>query len=133
MTSLMPRSFVFPDLVRMLEGGWPFGDHHAFRVEDFREDGNYVLRAELPGVDPEKDIKISVHGNELAITAERAVKTHDKSHSEFSYGTFARTVQLPAGARPDEVTAAYDAGILQVTVPVRDDTETKQIEVKVSK
>ncbi|WP_291407353.1 hypothetical protein [Actinophytocola sp.] len=51
MTSLMPRSF-FPDVVRLLEG-WPFGDHHAVRIEDYREDGKYVLRAELPGMDPD--------------------------------------------------------------------------------
>jgi HSP20 family molecular chaperone IbpA len=129
----MPRSFTFPDLVRFVEGGWPFGDHHAVRVEDYRENGNYVLRAELPGVDPEKDISISVQGNELSITAERTVARHDKVHSEFSYGSFARTVRLPAGAVAEDVTAAYDAGILQVTVPVKQESETRQVEVKVTR
>lgn len=133
MTSLMPRSFVFPDIVRMLESGWPFGDHHAVRIEDYREDGKYVLRAELPGMDPEKDIQIHVQGNELSIIAERTVETHDKAHSEFSYGKFARTVHLPAGALPDEVTANYEAGILEVTVPVKLEDKTRQIEVKIGK
>lgn len=133
MTSLMPRSFVFPEFVRLLEGGWPFGDHHMARIEDYLEDGKYVLRAELPGMDPEKDVQIQVHGNELSIAAERAVEKHDKTHSEFSYGKFARTVRLPAGSVPDEISATYEAGILELTVPVKIEEETRQIEVKVTK
>jgi HSP20 family protein len=132
MTSLMPRSFVFPEVVRLLEGGWPFGDHHMARIEDYLEDGKYVLRAELPGLDPEKDVQIQVLGNELSIAAERAVEKHDKAHSEFSYGKFARTVRLPVGAVPDEISATYEAGILEVTVPVKPEKETRQIEVKVT-
>ena len=131
MTSLMPRSFMFPEFVRMLEGGWPFGDHHAVRIEDFQEDGKYVLRAELPGMDPGKDIHIAVQGNEMTITAERTVETHDKQHSEFSYGKFARSVRLPAGALADEVVANYADGVLEVTVPLRAEDKAKQIEVKI--
>jgi HSP20 family molecular chaperone IbpA len=133
MTSLMPRSFTIPDLVRYVEGGWPFGGHHAARIEDYRENGNYVLRAELPGMDPEKDISISVQGNELCIAAERAVTKHEGVHSEFSYGSFTRTVRLPAGAVPEDVSATYEAGILEVTVPVKQEAEARQVEVKIAK
>lgn len=133
MTSLIPRPTVFPELVRLLEGGWPFGEHHAVRIEAFRDNGNFVLRAELPGMDPEKDIHVAVEGKELSITAERTVEKHDKSHSEFSYGSFARTVRLPMGALVDKVSAKYDAGILEVTVPVGEPTETKKIPVDVKK
>jgi HSP20 family molecular chaperone IbpA len=134
MTSLMPRPFVFPEVVRLLEGGWPFGDHHAARIEDYREDGRYVLRVELPGVDPEKDIRIQVQGVELSIAAERTVEKRDTTHSEFSYGKFARTVRLPAGALPDEISATYEAGILEVTVPVRPEPDdARQIEVTVTR
>jgi HSP20 family protein len=134
MTSLMPRPFVFPEVVRLLEGGWPFGDHHAARIEDYREDGRYVLRVELPGMDPEKDIQIQVRGVELSIVADRTVEKHEKTHSEFSYGKFARTVRLPAGALPDEISATYEAGILEVSVPVKPETDSaRQIEVKVTR
>jgi HSP20 family molecular chaperone IbpA len=126
----MPRPF-FPDLVRLLE--WPFVDHHAVRIEDFHTDGKYVLRAELPGMDPEKDIQIQIRGNELSIAAERTVETHDKTHSEFSYGKFARAVRLPAGAVPDDISATYEAGILEVTVPVKPEPDMRQIEVKVTR
>ncbi|WP_291412892.1 Hsp20/alpha crystallin family protein [Actinophytocola sp.] len=60
---------------------------------------------------------------------------HDKGHSEFFYGSFARTVRLPAGADTDavEVEARYDAGILEVTIPVKEEAETRQIQVAVKK
>jgi HSP20 family protein len=131
MTSLIPRPMMLPELFRIIEGGWPF-DHHAVRIEDYRDDGTYVLRAELPGMDPEKDIKITMEGNELSITAERTVDKHDKTHSEFFYGSFARTVRLPAGADADKVSATYDAGILEVTVPVKELAETRKVPVEVT-
>lgn len=133
MTSLIPRSTVFPELFRILEGGWPFGEHHAVRIEDYRDDGSYVVRAELPGMNPEKDIAITVEGNELTITAERTVDQHDKTHSEFCYGSFARTVRLPAGADAKKVTARYQTGILEVTVPVHEPAEPRKIPVHITK
>lgn len=131
MTSLIPRSLVFPDFARMLEA-WPFTDHHPVRVEGYRDDGDYVLRAELPGMDPEKDIHISVRGNDLVITAERTLEQHDTDHTEFTYGKFARTVRLPDGARTDEVAAHYDAGILEVKVPLRS-PEGREVAVTTTK
>lgn len=134
MSSVATRTSPLPDLFRFLEGGWPFmpfGDRHPVRIEEYRDEGNYVLRAELPGMDPEKDIKISVEGNLLSLTAERTVEKHDKTHSEFSYGSFARTVQLPGGAILDKVSASYETGILEVTVPLGEQTTTRQIPVDV--
>jgi HSP20 family molecular chaperone IbpA len=66
-------------------------------------------------------------------SAERTVQRHAKAHSEFSYGSFARTVRLPAGIDAGQVTANYTAGILEVTVPVKEPAETRQIPVEVSK
>lgn len=129
MTSLIPRT-TFPDLFRFLDGGWPFSQlvgHHGVRIEEYRDNGNYVLRAELPGVDPGKDVDVAVTGDELTITAERTVERHDKSRSEFSYGSFTRTVRLPGHAVVDKIAARYDAGILEVTVPLAGGTDTQKI------
>jgi HSP20 family protein len=123
---------LIPDLFRILEGGWPFGDHHPVRIENYLDDGHYVVRAELPGMDPEKDITITMSGNDLSITAERTVERHDKGHSEFSYGSFARTVRLPVGTDTGKVVATYTAGILEVTVPVKEPAETKGIPVEIT-
>lgn len=126
MAGLMPRTTMLPDLFRYLEQGWPFAgltDHHPVRIEEYLEGGSYVLRAELPGFDPDKDVKITVDGDQLSITAERPVDKHDKAHSEFFYGSFARTVRLPAGADAAAVEARYDAGILEITVPIKVETD----------
>lgn len=136
MASLIPRPTLLPDLFRYLEQGWPFagfGDNHPVRIEEYVEDGTYVLRAELPGFDPDKEITISVAGDQLSIAAERSVDKHDKVHSEFFYGSFARMVRLPAGADVNAVEARCDAGILEVTVPVKAETDTRQIPVAVKK
>lgn len=136
MASLVPRTTLLPDLFRYLEQGWPFaglGEHHPVRIEEYVEDGDYVLRAELPGFDPDKDVKITIEGDWLSITAERTVDKHDKAHSEFFYGCFARTVRLPAGADAGAVEARYDAGILEITVPVKEEADTREIPVTVKK
>jgi hypothetical protein len=75
-----------------------FGDHPAVRIEDYREDGKYVLRAELPGMNPEKNTHISIQGNELSITAKQTVETRDMVHSEF-LDRHVRTDGPPPGRR----------------------------------
>lgn len=77
-----------------------------------------MIRAELPGLDPEKDVEVSVEPGVLTIHAERREETKQDRHSEFKYGSLTRTMSLPAGADPNKITASYDQGILKVTVPV---------------
>lgn len=112
----------FPDLLDWLDTPWsavlPFGPTQTFRVEDYVEDGTYMIRAELPGVDPEKDVEITVESGMLTIHAERREETKEGRHSEFRYGSLTRSVMLPEGADPDKITASYDKGILKVSVPI---------------
>lgn len=91
---------------------------HGIRVEDFQEDDTYVLRAELPGVDPDKDIEVEVTGDVLTVTGRRREESRDKSHSEFRYGSFTRSVRMPAGGDPSQIAATYDNGVLEVRVPI---------------
>jgi HSP20 family protein len=118
-----PRSF-FPELSDLFEGfpSWanlrPTFGGHIIRVEDEMKDGNYVVRAEIPGVDPGKDVDITVRDGVLTIKAERTEKKESSGRSEFSYGSFIRSVTLPSGADEDAIKASYDNGILTVTVPV---------------
>ncbi len=90
----------------------------AIRVEEYAEDGPYVVRAELPGIDPDKDITVEITDGVLTIKAERREETHDAGRSEFHYGSFARQVALPACTNEAEVTAKYTDGTLQVTFPM---------------
>jgi HSP20 family molecular chaperone IbpA len=94
-----------------------WSEERQMAVEFLQEDGQYVIRADLPGVDPDKDIEVSIDGDLLTIRGERREEARDKWHSEVRYGSFRRTVRLPAGCRSAEVTATYDDGVLRVAVP----------------
>ncbi|WP_405521752.1 Hsp20 family protein [Streptomyces canus] len=111
-----------PDLFGWVETGLPVAHTapgtHGIRIEERLTDGTYVLRAELPGVDPAKDVEITVTEGVLVLRAERTEETEDKHHTEFRYGTFTRSVRLPAGAKGDDATAEYKDGVLTITVPV---------------
>lgn len=99
----------------------------GMRMEDFVRDGHYVVRAELPGVDPEKEVNVSVTDGILSIRAERKEEEIDKTHSEFRYGIFSRRVVLPPGADEEHVQASYDKGILEVVIDLKD-KEAKKTE-----
>ncbi len=96
----------------------PFFENHLLRLEDETRKGVYELRAEVPGVDPIEDIEVTVRGGRLTIKALRTRTTGSNGLAEFSYGSFSRTVPLPAGADEDDISATYDRGILTVSVPL---------------
>lgn len=92
------------------------------KVEEFREGDEYVVRAEMPGIDPDKDVAIDVTDHTLRIKAERRqeTSTEDKHgyRSEFQYGSFVRVLPLAADMSKDDVKATYHDGILEIHVPV---------------
>lgn len=114
--SLIPD---FRDLLEMfptMGGLRPALDMHGVRIEDHIEGNRYVLRAELPGIDVDNDLNITVHNGLLTIEAQRSEEKSRADRSEFRYGSFARTVALPSGAKEDTIDASYDDGIVTVTV-----------------
>jgi predicted unusual protein kinase regulating ubiquinone biosynthesis (AarF/ABC1/UbiB family)/HSP20 family molecular chaperone IbpA len=114
---------MFPDLADWLEAPWtgppPFLAGQVFRLEETIRDDRYVIRAELPGLDPDNDIEVTVDGRILTIRAERRRQDNGPYRSEFRYGSLARAVRLPARVDAADVTARYDKGVLEVSVPVR--------------
>ena len=115
---------LFPGLVDWLESPWTGPPHftaaQSFRVEEVARDNRYVIRAELPGLDPEKDIEVTVEGRTLTIQAERRQEDSGPYRSEFRYGSLTRLVRLPARVDAKDVTARYDRGVLEVSVPGRE-------------
>ncbi|AXI76556.1 Hsp20/alpha crystallin family protein [Peterkaempfera bronchialis] len=113
---------LFPDLPEWFESfpsrlAWPaMADLYTVRIEEYPEGDRYLVRAEIPGIDPGKDLDITVQDGMLTIRAERTEETQEKHRSEFRYGSFTRTVALPAGAKEDDIQADYNAGILTVSV-----------------
>lgn len=118
-----PRSLL-PHLSELFTGFPSWADvssafeNRLIPLEEEVEDGRYVVRAELPGIDPAKDVDITVRDDRLTIRAERTEKKESKGRSEFRYGSFVRSISLPAGAKDDDIKATYDNGILTVSVPV---------------
>lgn len=130
------RGGTLTDLLNRFEAGMGLGltDPDApshIRIEDFVEDGSYVLRAEMPGIDPDKDVDITIQSDLLTIRGERREEKKDRDHQEFHYGSFARTVPLPAGCDADAVSASYRDGVLEVRVPVVESaSEPQKVTVK---
>ena len=129
-----PRA-MFPDLVEWFEE--PFMTLRPYlaqpiRVEDYIEGDHYVIRAELAGIDPEKDVEITVGSGYLTIHAERQDKTQGKHRSEFRYGSFTRSLPLPSAANEEDITASYLDGILTISVGLKAEKKesAKKIEIK---
>jgi HSP20 family protein len=120
-----PRGLL-PDLIDWLEGplaGLRPALGQAIRFEDYVSDGRYVLRAELPGMDPDKDVEITLAAGILTIHAERHHEEKDVHRTEFRYGSFTRSIALPPGTDDKDVTAGYDQGILEVSVKLAEKKE----------
>jgi len=115
---------LFPGLIDWLESPWAgppqFTAAQSFRVEEMARDNRYVIRAELPGLDPERDIEVTVEGRTLTIHAERRQEDSGPHRSEFRYGSLTRLVRLPAKVDAKDVTARYERGVLEVSVPIRE-------------
>lgn len=121
---------------RMLGGDFP--GEEIIRVDEFRDDHTQVIRAELPGIDPDRDVHLTVTGGMLRIDAERRVeeKTEDKGFTrhEMRYGSFTRTLPLAEGATEDDIRASYKDGVLEIRVPVSTEpTKTEPTKIAVSR
>lgn len=86
-------------------------------MDAYTHDGHYVIRLDMPGVDP-KDLDIEVKGRLLTLRGER--KAGEKEHyvREAFHGRFERTVRLPNGIDTDKIEARYQNGVIEVSVPL---------------
>ena len=109
-----------PAWARWPERAWPTGDF--VRVDEYRENETLVVRAEIPGIDPAKDMEITVSDGVLHISAERREEEKDEGkdyyRQELRYGSFSRDLPLPEGVKESDVKASYRDGILEVRVPM---------------
>jgi HSP20 family protein len=128
--------FDFPELWRRMfdndleAGGW-------LRVEEFRDGDRFVIRAELPGIDPERDVELSVADGVLRISARREERKEHKGddgfRTEFRYGTFVRNVVLPPDVREEDISASYKDGILEVRIPMPQQQEQEPKKIAINK
>lgn len=86
----------------------------------FERDGDLVIRLDLPGIDPDKDVQVTVEDGVLCISGERKREAVEGGHyyrQEWSYGSFEQSIRVPKGVQADDITASYDNGVLEVVVP----------------
>ena len=115
------------------DGDW----RRPFKLEEWREDNAMVIRAELPGVDPDKDVMVEIVDDELVITAHKSEATKKSSRhlhrSEFRYGSLTRSVPIPKDVDESKITATYNDGVLEVRLAIPESVEhegSRRIEIK---
>lgn len=133
------------DLERFLEADWPFRRTWRRIPEDvswappldmYEKEDSFTVRVEVPGVKMD-DIDISVTGDTVTIKGERkapeGVKDEEYQCCEVCYGTFTRSVVMPAAVDADKVEAKYNDGILEVHIPKAKAAKPKKIPIKTGK
>jgi HSP20 family protein len=128
--------------MQRLMGGSPFWEasSEAFvwapQIDFTDENGTFVLTAELPGVEL-NDVDIEVEGNILTLKGEKKVRREHEDErvqiAERRYGSFERSFTLPSSADPENITAEFHQGVLQVRIAKRAEARGKKIEVKAKK
>ena len=105
-------------------------------VDIYENGDNLVLKAEVPGVNPD-DVEIRVEDNTLYLKGERKfekeVKEQNYHRVERTYGTFTRSFSLPNSVDADKVTASYNDGVLTLTMPKKEEAKPRTIKINVSK
>ena len=102
-------------------------------IDVHETDANIVLTAELPGLG-EDDVEIDIRGNRLTLRGQKKIAhddTGDLHISERSYGSFARTMSIPDTVDQEKITADFDKGVLQITMP-KTEPQNPSRKIKVS-
>ncbi|MDX6610998.1 MAG: hypothetical protein QOD75_184 [Blastocatellia bacterium] len=123
-TSNLTRSFDDEGIAR---GAW------SPSVDIYENKDHIVLEAELPGMNRE-DFDLSVENNVITLRGERHFEKKDDSDNyhrvERAYGSFTRSFTLPQTVTAEGANAEYRNGVLRVTLPKREETKARRIEIK---
>ncbi len=105
-------------------------------VESFRHNGSFVVKVDLPGVNP-KDVHLTAEQGFLTIEGERKkaeeISEDSVIQDELCYGSFRRSLAIPEGVKTEEMKAKYHDGILEITAPMEEHYLPRRIEVEVQK
>jgi HSP20 family protein len=118
------------------EEDWALGGSWAPAVDIYEHEGNIVLKAELPGIDP-KDVDIRLENGVLTLRGERKldqeVKKENYHRVERTYGAFSRSFTLPTMVDQEKIKAEYKDGVLKLHLPKKDEAKPKQIQINVGR
>lgn len=97
------------------------------------DDNNFYIEAELPGMSKE-DIDLEIEQNSLVIKGDRKFEKKEEGENyhfvERSYGSFYRSFTLPSNVNGEAISAEYKDGVLQVTVPKKEEVKPKKVDIK---
>ena len=110
------------------EGSW------APRVDIIEKEDSWLFSAELPDIKPD-DIRVTIEEGILTIRGERKfegeVTEGSYTRIERQYGSFERRFSLPCGIDPENIKADYSTGILNLTVPKKEEAKPRAIDIEV--
>jgi HSP20 family protein len=103
-------------------------------VDIFENKDQLVIEAELPGMKPE-NVDVSIENNVLTIHGERKFEKKDEGDNfhrvERAYGTFTRSFTLPPTVSSENVNAAFENGVLKLTLAKREEAKPRRIEIQI--
>ena len=115
-----------------LLGDWPAAPEWSWLPATEATSGSegWTLRMALPGIDP-KDVHVELTGRVLTISGERSVKDEQTARhlSEIGYGRFERRFTLPEDIAVDDVTATFEHGMLELTLPTAESAKSRRIDI----
>jgi HSP20 family protein len=132
-----PRGSVWADATRQdtrpRAEGKPAVDEEI-RVDEYRDGSEHVVRAALPGIDPDQDVDVSAEDGVLRI-AVRPVEddTREYVRRELRRTASSRSLPLPERARPDDITASYRDGVLEIRIPLADPPAGERTRIPVNR
>lgn len=125
----------FRGIPRGSEDDWSLGGSWAPLVDIYEHEGNIVLKAELPGLQP-KDVDVRVENNVLTLRGQRQfsdeVKREQYHRVERAYGSFSRSFTLPSVIDTEKIRAEFKDGVLRLTLPTREEAKPKQIAINIT-
>jgi HSP20 family protein len=100
---------------------------NRFPIDLYEDNDHLYVRAELPGVTRE-DINVEMVEDYLTIAATRKTKEEGAAEESFS---FSRSINIPSDVQANKVTAAYENGVLTVTLPKREEAKPRKVAITV--
>lgn len=117
----------------MVPFGWREDGEWTPTFDVSETEGHVHVKADLPGVDL-KDLDITIDNNVLTVRGEKKQEKEDKTENyhrvERVYGSFCRSFVLPSEVKAEDIDAVYKDGVLKLTVPKKETSQRKKIEVK---
>ena len=102
-------------------------------IDVVRDNGNLVIRADVPGIKPQ-EVKVAVEDDILTVSGEHEERKEEKDKDylrrERRYGSFSRSMALPAGVDPKRIKATTHDGVVEVTIPLPKEAKKETVAIK---